>query len=113
MRIGRAITPAVQARVVVLTADEAFEESVRATFSASPQIGLDVVKGRLADRDDKIDIAGATVVVVDVDAGDETELQALERLMARIGNWPPVVAITQSFDETVARRLLRVRPVPS
>jgi pilus assembly protein CpaE len=109
MRIGRAITPAIQARVVVLTADEAFEDSVRATFSASTQIGLDVIKGRLADRDDKIDIAGATVVVVDVDAGDESELQALERLMARIGNWPPVVAITQSFDETVARRLMQMR----
>src|ERR1700675_3626523 len=109
MRIGRAITPAIQARVVVLTADEALEESVRATFSASTQIGLDVIKGRLADRDDKIDIAGATVVVVDVDAGDEAELQALERLMARIGNWPPAVAITQTFDENVARRLMQMR----
>ena len=36
-------------------------------------------------------------------------LQALERLMLRIGNWPPVVAITQSFDESVARRLMQMR----
>ena len=35
-----------------------------------------------------------------IDAGDEAELQALERLMTRIGNWPPVVAVTQSFDES-------------
>jgi len=109
MRIGRSITPGVQARVVILTADEGFEESVRATFGASAQIGLDVVKGRLADRGDKIDIAGATVVVADVDGGDESELQALERLMMRIGNWPPVVAIAQSFDEAVARRLMQMR----
>jgi pilus assembly protein CpaE len=109
MRIGRSITPAVQARVVVLTADEAFEESVRSTFAASPQIALDVVKGRLADRNDKIDVEGATVVVADLDGADELELQALERLMLRIGSWPPVVAITQSFDEGVARRLMQMR----
>ena len=28
------------------------------------------------------------------------EMQALERLMARIGTWPPVVVVTQAFDET-------------
>src|SRR5271168_5338338 len=109
MRISRSITPAIQARVVVLTADQAFEESVRSTFSASPQIGLDVIQGRLAERDGQIDVAGATVVVVDADAADESELQALERLMLKIGAWPPVVAITQSFDETVARRLMQMR----
>src|SRR5271170_4924850 len=95
MRIGRAVEPGVQAKVVVLTADDAFEESLRSTFAASAHIGLDVVKGRLAERDDKIDVAGATVVVADVDAGDEAELQALERLLTRIGSWPPVVAVTQ------------------
>jgi pilus assembly protein CpaE len=109
MRISRSITPAIAARVVVMTADPAFEDSVRSTFSASPQIGLDVIKGRLAERDGKIDLAGATVVVVDVDAAEETELGALERLMLQIGAWPPVVAITQSFDETVARRLMQMR----
>jgi pilus assembly protein CpaE len=109
MRIGRATTPGIQARVIVLTPDEAFDKSVRATFSASPQIGLDVINGRLADRDDNIDVAGATVVVVDVDAADEDELRALDRMMVRIGNWPPVVAITRSFDEIVVRRLMQMR----
>ena len=108
MRIGRSISPGVQARVVVLTADDGFEESVRATFGASAQIGLDVIKGRLSGRDE-IDIAAATVIVADLDAGDEAEMQALERIVARIGNWPPVVAITQSFDEAVARRLMQMR----
>ena len=39
----------------------------------------------------------------------KTEMQALERLMARIGAWPPVVVVTQSFDAEVARRLLQMR----
>src|SRR5579863_5161511 len=108
MRISRSPTPASQTRVVVLTADAAFEDSVRATFSASSQISLDVVKGRLAEHGE-IDVAGATVVVADVDSADEAELEALEGLMLQIGTWPPVVAVTQSFEEVVARRLMQMR----
>ncbi len=118
MRISRSPSPASQTRVVVLTADAAFEDSVRATFSVGTQIGLDVVKGRLAEHGD-LDVAGATVVVADVDAADESELAALERMMLRIGSWPPVVAVTQNFDGAVARRLMQarvadflVKPVP-
>ena len=94
--------------MVILTADEGFEESVRATFGASPRIGLDVVKGRLSTCD-QIDVDGATVVVADIDAGDDAELEALQHLLSRIGSWPPVVAITQSFDGGVARRLMQMR----
>lgn len=108
MRIGRSISPGVQARVVVVTADEGFEESVRATFSASAQISLDVVKSTLSGRD-QIDVGGASVVIADLDAGDEAELQALENLMTRIGNRPPVVAVTRSFEGNVARRLMQMR----
>jgi pilus assembly protein CpaE len=94
--------------VVVVTADEGFEESVRATFSASAQISLDVVKATLSGRD-QIDVGGASVVIADLDAGDEAELQALENLMTRIGNRPPVVAVTRSFEGNVARRLMQMR----
>jgi pilus assembly protein CpaE len=109
MRAGRSTAPAMQAKVVVLTADAAFEDSVRSTFSASPQITLDVIAGTLAGGADGIALEGATVVVVDIDAGDAAELLALERMMLRIGNWPPVVAITQTFEESVARRLMQMR----
>jgi pilus assembly protein CpaE len=108
MRNGRTNAPGMQAKVVVLTADSAFEDSVRSTFGASAQIGLDVIRGQLAD----VDVAAlqdVTVVVTDLDAGDAGELSALERMMARLGNWPPVVAITQTFEEGVARRLMQMR----
>ncbi len=108
MRIGRAIAGGIQARVVVVTDDDGFEKSARATFGASAQIGLDVIKGRLSGRD-RIDVEGANVIVADVDAADEAELQALERLVQHIGNWPPVVVVTQNFDESVARRLMQMR----
>jgi pilus assembly protein CpaE len=108
MRAGRSKTPGAQARVVVLTADPAFEESVRTTFGGSPQIGLDVIQGKLPEAG-SIALDDATVVVADIDASDATELLALEHMMARVGNRPPVIVITQRFEESVARSLMQMR----
>jgi pilus assembly protein CpaE len=96
-------------RVVVLTDDAAFAQSTRSTFGTSNQIDLVVVAGRLAGAGDTLDTAGATVVVVDLDAGLADEMEALARLVARLGAWPPVVAVTQKFDAEVARTFMQMR----
>jgi pilus assembly protein CpaE len=108
MRIGRS-SNLNRTRVVVLTGDEEFDRSARATFGASSAIDLAMVSGGTAEHGDTLDVAGATVVVVDLDAGNEEEMQALARLMTRVGAWPPVIAVTQNFDENVARTLLQMR----
>ncbi len=94
---------------MVLTADEAFDCSARATFGASSAIDIFIVSGRTPDHADTLDIAGATVVVVDLDAANDAELQGLTRLMARAAAWPPVIAVTQNFDANVARTLMQMR----
>src|SRR5262245_32228657 len=109
MKIGRSNSTAGRTQVVVLAADSGFEEQVRATFGASDQIGLRVVSGTLAAADGALDLDDATVAVIDLDAGRVDEMLALERLMARIGSWPPVIVVTQAFDEGVARTLLQMR----
>jgi pilus assembly protein CpaE len=96
-------------QVVVLTADPAFEEQARTTFGASPQIALSVVSGTIDFAGDTLSVADASVAVIDLDASVPGEMQALERLMARIGPWPPVIVVAQSFDATVARTLLQMR----
>jgi pilus assembly protein CpaE len=108
MRASRSQTPS-RTRVVVLTADDSFGDSVRTTFAVSSAIDLTLVAGGIAERGDALDIGEATVVVVDLDAGRPEEMAALAQLMARIGQWPPVIAVTQSFDENVARTLLQMR----
>ena len=110
MRIGRHNNAAGKTQVVVLTADAGFEEQARLTFGASQQIAL--TRGlRHASKTPATSspLDDATVVVIDLDAAVPGEMQALERLMARIGAWPPVVVVTQSFDESVARTLLQMR----
>jgi pilus assembly protein CpaE len=95
-------------RVVILTADPAFDASARETFGASAAIDLSVVSGTLAAQADTLPLDGATVIVVDFDATGAEEMAALSRLMARVGSWPPVIAVTQKFDQDVARTLLQM-----
>lgn len=109
MRLGRTSFDDGKTHVVLLTADSDFEQSVRATFGASQQIDLHVLASTIAAAGDKIDAQGATIVLVDLDTGREEDMAALSRLMLRIGHWPPVVVITQSFDAQAARTLLQMR----
>ncbi len=127
MRSSDVADPAVQAKaqakVIVVTADAVFEDSIRSTFGTSTQIGLDLVPARLADCGAALTLDGAAVVIADLDSGDEAELQALDDLMVRIGhessNGPPVIAVTpssdvqgfhgQGFDTHLARRLMQMR----
>lgn len=95
--------------VSVLTADAGFEQSVRAIFSASPQIELRVVTGSVAGAGHNVEPDGVTVLVVDLDARDPAEMHAMQDLMARIGSRPPVVAVTQDFDAQLARVLMHMR----
>ncbi len=109
MRMGLSKNALNKTRVVVLTPDAAFEESVRATFSTSTQIDLQVIKEALPIAAENLDVQGATVVIVDLDASRDDEMQALQAFMACVGAWPPVVVVTQAFDESVARTLLQMR----
>jgi pilus assembly protein CpaE len=95
-------------RVAVLTADAAFEQSVRAAFGAGHQVDVIVTNGTLAANEHRLD-AEATVIVVDFDETRDEELLSLQRMMVRLDGWPPVVVIAQNFDKDVARHLLQMR----
>ncbi len=118
MRISRNTPTSGKTRVVVLTADADFEQQMRQTFGAS-QIDLDLVPQTVAAAGDRVEPDGATVIVIDLDAGRDDEMQALERLAARTGGRPPIVVVTSAFDAQLARTLIQmkiadflVKPVP-
>jgi pilus assembly protein CpaE len=96
-------------RVAVLTADDAFEQLVRATFGANSQIELQLVKGKLSAESDRLNAADAAVVIVDLDATQPEEFAALSRFAAQLTGNPPLIAVTQSLDAAVARKMVQVR----
>ncbi len=108
MRIGPS-TNSNRTRVVILTGDAEFSRSARAIFGVSSAIDLVIAEGSVGAHGDALNIEGASVVVVDLDARIDAEMAGLARLMARVGEWPPVIATTQVFDESVARTLLQMR----
>jgi pilus assembly protein CpaE len=95
-------------RVVALTTDTDFEQSVRTTFGAGGQIDLTVLNGTVAANEQSLS-ADATVIVLDLDAERDEEMAGLQRMMARLNGRSPVVVITQTFDKDVARQLLQMR----
>jgi pilus assembly protein CpaE len=108
MLMTKPTAAAAKSIIALLTADHAFEQSVSA-FAANAPVDLRVTSGTIAAAGDSLDSNGVTVVVIDLDATREEEIQALGQMMSRLGVWPPVVVVTQAFDETVARRLLQMR----
>jgi len=109
MKIGRTNAAANATRVVVLSADQGFLGELNAAFGANAQMALTPVAGSLSELEAQLDFAQANVAVIDLDAAQPGEMQALERLMARVGHWPPMVVITQAFDAGVARALVQMR----
>jgi len=109
MRIGRTNAATNATGVVVLTADLAFQEQVQAAFAGNAQFALTVIQGSLDALEGQLDLAGASVAVIDLDAAQPGEMQALERLIARVGGWPAMVAVTPAFDAGVARALVQMR----
>ena len=109
MKIGRTNAGANAIPVVVLTADAGFGAELQAAFGADAQTALTLIPGALAALEGELNLEGAGVVVIDLDAGKPGEMQALERLVARVGAWPPIIVITQAFDAGVARALVQMR----
>lgn len=108
MRFGRKKSTPSKIRVVMLTADGAFAQSAQDTFSGNAQFDLSIVPGTLSTTA-KFDSDNASVVIIDIDATSDAEMQELQRMSAKSNGWPQIVAVTQGFDEGVARRLLQMR----
>jgi pilus assembly protein CpaE len=93
--------------VVMISSDAQFREMVASTFSSQLQISLESFEGDLTQVPESA-LAGATVIVVDLNAASDEQVAALSRITGRQGGAPAVV-VTQIFDEAVARRLLQIR----
>lgn len=93
--------------VVTISSDKEFRRMVESTFASQLQISLAVLESDLTQIE-AAQLEDASVVIVDLDAANETQVAALARLTSQPGSAPAVV-VTQFFDESIARRLLQIR----
>src|SRR5262249_16220706 len=84
------------------------EQLLRATFGKNTHNELAVGKGTIIEQGGKPDVNNSKVVIVDLDAQQPDDVVALHRLANRLNGSPPVVAVTQGFDQTIARKLLQI-----
>ncbi|MGL4242686.1 MAG: AAA family ATPase [Beijerinckiaceae bacterium] len=92
--------------IVLISPDPTFIEAVNGVFGANGR--LRIRPGRHVS-DQTIDISAARIVIVDLDARNRDDLVSLQDLMGRLNGRAPVVVVTQSFDEAVARWLIQIR----
>jgi pilus assembly protein CpaE len=109
MRTKGSRTASNKTKVLVVTADTAFEDQIRATFAAAAPIELAGLQGSLAACEAKVADDDVTVIVIDLDTRHDEDMAALTRLMGRTNGWPPVVVVTPTFDKDTARQMLQMR----
>jgi len=98
-----------RAAILLVTADKDFARTVEQAFGASEHVDLEIVQSPLPAGLDALRLAGKTVAVFDINLQNPEELAALERLMAGMVDGPPVVVLTDRFDQTLARRMMQMR----
>ena len=106
---ARSKAEVVKTRVVAQSRDAEFERLLRSTFGMDAKVELAVVSGGFADNERKLDPAGATVVILDIDPTREADLAALQSLTHKLAGTPPVIVAIPQFDVSLARQLLQMR----
>ena len=101
-------TEVIKTRVVAQCRDADFERLVRSTFGMDGKVELSAATGPFAETVRKLDTAGATVVIADIDPASEADFNALNALTQRLAGTPVIVAIPV-FDVSLARQLLQMR----
>ena len=95
--------------VVVISADGDFRNLVTKAIGVNGRIGIQVVSGSLSEILRNLDLNEVRVLVIDIHDRRQDDLDALQQLMGNIGDAIPVIAVVESFDDTIARWLIQIR----
>ncbi len=95
--------------IVLVGTDAAFFKGVGAAFGPAKALSLNVVAESIEEAARRPELETAAVIVVDIDAHRRESLVALQGLMARTGGAIPVIVLTDSFDDALARWFLQIR----
>lgn len=96
-------------RVVLVSRDKDFLRDTRAAFASSEVITLVPIEQSVVDLRNEIHDAEASAVIIDMDASRLDEIEALQRMIRRLGDAVPVVVVTQEFNASAVRILVQLR----
>ncbi len=95
--------------IVLVGPDQAFFQSVGQAFGPAKALAVSVVSEGIEEAARRPELDEAAVIVVDIDARRRENLIALQGLMARTAGRIPVIVLTDSFDDALARWFLQIR----
>ena len=97
-------------RIKLVTADRILEERLQAESSADRRFVLDVVRRNAVDAAAVSEIgANCSVLVVDVDPRNSSEIALLEKILTAAGGTTPVIVMSEDLGSDSIRRLLHLK----
>jgi pilus assembly protein CpaE len=96
-------------RILALAASPDFEQSLRTAFDTHRDIDLEVVRSGPESDSRNLGLGGASLILVELDAGRPDRVAALQQLAAKLAGRIPVIVVTNVFNEVVGRQLLASR----
>lgn len=96
-------------KIVIVSTDKAFLQDTRAAFTASESVTLVEVAKNVSELRGEIQEAEACAVIIDMDASQLEQIEALQRVTRRLDGRVPVIVVTQEFDAAAVRILVQLQ----
>jgi pilus assembly protein CpaE len=102
-------TSAPKPSILLIGTDAAFLKTVEAALSQSRAVAVSAIAEPIEQAGKRPELDTAAVLVVAIDAKRRESLGALQALVGRLGGRVPVVVLTDSFDDALARWFLQIK----
>lgn len=96
-------------KIVIVSTDKAFLQDTRAAFTASESVTLVEVEKNVSELRGEIQEAEACATIIDMDASQLEQIEALQRITRRLDGRVPVIVVTQEFDAAAVRILVQLK----
>src|SRR5271155_1024141 len=98
-------------RIIVISTDADFAQTARAAFNAKIIPGFSLIESALNSPAAERAVCAAAIVVADLGAPEQTDqdLSEFRHLMSRISGDLPVVAVVDTFNDVIARKLVQIK----
>ena len=94
---------ALRPSILLIGTDEGFLKSVEVALSESRAVNVSAIGESIEQASKRPELDAAAVLVITLDAKGRESLIALQGLVNRLGGRIPVVVLTDSFDDALAR----------